>query len=129
MTHSLIHYFETVPNSKKLQTTTEIGLLKDTDCIENIVEKGEIAHFEHFTFSTMFSYGCFLPRRQILDSSKLKEFADDNFKCHENCSKLSKWVENTVGKGEITCFEQFLIFPQCFQKTSTANQGLFGKGF
>ena len=38
LTDSLIHHFETVPNSKKLQMTTEIGLLKDffTDCIENI---------------------------------------------------------------------------------------------
>ena len=27
-----------------------------------------------------------------------------------------KPVENTVGKGEITCYEQFLLFPQCFQK-------------
>ena len=55
-------------------------------------------------------------RRQILDSSKLKEFADDNFKFDENGRKLSKWVENTVGKGEIACYEQFLLFPQCFQK-------------
>ena len=29
---------------------------------------------------------------------------------------LSKWVENTVGKGEIAPYEQFLLFPQCFQK-------------
>ena len=29
LTHSLIHNFETVPNSKKLQTTTEMWLLKD----------------------------------------------------------------------------------------------------
>ena len=29
---------------------------------------------------------------------------------------LSKQVENTVGKGEIACYEQFLLFPQCFQK-------------
>ena len=29
LTHSLIHHFETVPNSKKLQTTTEMWLLKD----------------------------------------------------------------------------------------------------
>ena len=34
----------------------------------------------------------------------------------ENGSKLSKRVENIVGKGEITCYEQFLLFPQCFQK-------------
>ena len=30
--------------------------------------------------------------------------------------KLSKGVENTVGKGEIARYEQFLLFPQCFQK-------------
>ena len=30
--------------------------------------------------------------------------------------KISKQVENTVGKGEIACYEQFLLFPQCFQK-------------
>ena len=52
----------------------------------------------------------------MLDSSKLKEFADDNFKFDENVSKLSKRVENIVGKGEIARYEQFLLFPQCFQK-------------
>ena len=45
-----------------------------------------------------------------------KEFADDNFKFDENGIKLSKQVENTVGKGEIARYEQFLLFPQCFQK-------------
>ena len=25
-------------------------------------------------------------------------------------------MENTVGKGEIARYEQFLLFPQCFQK-------------
>ena len=34
---------------------------------------------------------------------------------------LSKRVENTVGKGEIARYEQFLLFPQCFQKTNTAD--------
>ena len=29
LTHSLIHHFETVPNSKRLQKTTEMWLLKD----------------------------------------------------------------------------------------------------
>ena len=45
-----------------------------------------------------------------------KEFADDNFKFYENGIKLSKRVENTVGKGEIARYEQFLLFLQCFQK-------------
>ena len=60
------------------------------------------------------------PKRQILDSSKLKEFADDNFKLVENGKKVSKQVENIVGKGEIARHEQFLRFPLCFQKTCTA---------
>ena len=57
-----------------------------------------------------------ITRRQILDSSKMKEFPDNNFKFDENGCKLSKLVENTVGKGEIARYEQFLLFPQCFQK-------------
>ena len=48
--------------------------------------------------------------------SELKDFADDNFKFDENGRELSKQVENTVGKGEIARYEQFLLFPQCFQK-------------
>ena len=59
-----------------------------------------------------------ITRQQILASSKLIEFADDNFKFDENGRKLSKQVENTVGKGEIAHYKQFLLFPQCFQKVS-----------
>ena len=47
---------------------------------------------------------------------QLKEFADDNFKFDENEKNLSRQVENTVGKGETAHYEQFLLFPQCFQK-------------
>ena len=61
------------------------------------------------------------PKRQILDTSKPEEFADNNFKFDEYGRKLSKRVENSVGKGEIARFEQFLLFPQCFQKTCTAD--------
>ena len=35
--------------------------------------------------------------------------------------KFSKKVENTVGKGEIACYEQFLLFLQCFQKNFAAD--------
>ena len=38
------------------------------------------------------------------------------FRFDENGRKLSKRVENTVGKGEIARYEHFLLFPQCFQK-------------
>ena len=53
---------------------------------------------------------------QIFDSSKLKDLADNNFRFDENGKKLSKQVENTVGKGEIARHEQFLLFPLCFLK-------------
>ena len=46
---------------------------------------------------------------------QLKDFAD-NLKFEEMAEKLFKPVENTVGKGEIACYEQSLLFPQCFQK-------------
>ena len=52
-----------------------------------------------------------ISKRQILDFSKLKEFADDNSKFDENGGKLSRRVENTVRKGEIARYEQFLLFP------------------
>ena len=53
-------------------------------------------------------------KRQILDSSKLKEFADDNFEFDENRGKFSKRVENTVGKRETARNEQFLFFSTVF---------------
>ena len=61
------------------------------------------------------------PKRHILDSSKLKEFADDIFIFNDNLRKFSKLIENIVGKREIARYEQFLIFPQWFQKTFTAD--------
>ena len=50
-------------------------------------------------------------------TSKLKKVADNNFKFDENGRPFLKCLENTVGKGEIARYEQFLLFPQCFQKT------------
>ena len=71
-------------------------------------------------------------KRKVLDSSKLKVFADDNFEFYKNSKMFPERIENAVGKGEIARYEQFLLFPQCFQKTCSAvhvkNQVLFGKG-
>ena len=49
-----------------------------------------------------------------------EKFADNDFKFVENCRKCLKQVENTVGKEEIAPYEQFLLFPQFFQKICTA---------
>ena len=54
-------------------------------------------------------------------SQMMKEFAGDTFKIDENGRRFSKQVENAVGKEEIARDEQFLLFPECFQKTFTAD--------
>ena len=61
------------------------------------------------------------PKRQILVSSKLKNNADDNFKFDENGRKFYKRAENTMGKVEIDRYEQYLLYPQCFQDTCSAD--------
>ena len=57
---------------------------------------------------------------QILGSSN----SAANKKLRYDVKNMEKWVqlsdlvENIVGKGEIARYEQFLLFPQCFQKPS-----------
>ena len=72
------------------------------------------------------------PNDKILDWSKLKQSADDNFQFDENSRKFSKQVKNTVGKGQIARYEQFLLFHSVFkqlvsqgrQKVSLSGNGL-----
>ena len=56
------------------------------------------------------------PKLQILDSSKLKEFADDNFKSDENHAEFPKRVGNTVEKWEIAPYEQISPFCTVFSE-------------
>ena len=80
-------------------------------CLRNINAPETAIYLRNVTFMSLSTHN----QMKILDSSKLQEFADNNFKFDQNGRKLSKWVENTVGKGEIALYEQFLLFPQCFQ--------------
>ena len=59
-------------------------------------------------------------------SSELKDFADDNFKFDKNGRKLSKPVENTVGKGEIAHSVFKRLVSQGRQKASLCGNGLKG---
>ena len=94
---------------------------------QEILKESEKSWFPGFslfpsTFSEVFLNSSTLTPSQttnFLAPSKLKEVADDNYKFDENCREFSKMVENTVGKGEIARHEQFLLFPQCLQKTCT----------
>ena len=87
--------------------------------------------FKRLLSQALFCKGLTLSKMTNFRLYYMKEFADDNFKLDENGRKLSKWVENTAGKGEIARYEQFLLFPQHFQRLALQtrkNQGLFGKG-
>ena len=61
----------------------------------------------------------------------MKECADNNFRFDKNGGKFSKRVENTVGKGEIARYEQFLLFPvfsKDFNCRHVKTWDCFGKG-
>ena len=61
----------------------------------------------------------------------LKELAGENFEFDKKGRKLSIWVENTVGKGEIACYEQYLFSRSVFKSfvlQTRENQRLFGFG-
>ena len=59
-----------------------------------------------------------LPDCKVLASSKLKAFADDNVIMAEMVQSFFDKVENIVGKGENAGYQHFLLFLQCFQKSS-----------
>ena len=44
-----------------------------------------------------------LSKQQYLESFKLRELAEDNFKFDGNDRRFSKWIENTDRKEEIAC--------------------------
>ena len=70
------------------------------------------------------------PKQQISDSSKLKEFADDNFKVDENGRKLSKQVENTGETEKLLITSNFFFSHSVFKRLvlqTHKNQGLLGK--
>ena len=50
-----------------------------------------------------------------------KQFKNMMSKIWANGVQLSDWVENIVGKEEIALYEEFLVFPQCFQKLSVVD--------
>ena len=53
-----------------------------------------------------------------LESSKLNHFADNNFTFDKNDRKFFKTLWE---KEKIDRYQQFLLFPQCFWKTYTAD--------
>ena len=72
-----------------------------------------------------------LPQQQILDSSKLKEFADDNFKFDENGRKLSKRVKALWEKEKLLVMSNFSFSHSVFKRLVSQGcqkMSLCGKG-
>ena len=67
---------------------------------------------------TLFCTVLTLPNDKIVDWSKLKAFADDKINVNEELKFGLGRLEYIVGKGENAGYQHFLLFPQCFQKTS-----------
>ena len=62
-----------------------------------------------------------LPDTPILGSCNSAANKDLMSKIWTNGDTIIWWVENIVEKGEIACYKQFLLFPQCFQNLSVAD--------
>ena len=85
-----------------------------SSCQFALISQADMGHcFFANSFSPFFTEP--ITRQQIFDKFKQKQLVDDNLKFDENSRQFSSWIESTVGKGEIACYEQFLLFSQCFQ--------------
>ena len=91
------------------------------------MEIGENAGNQHFLLfpycCCLFCPGKFLPFNPSPDD-KFKQSADDNFEIDKNTRKFFKWVENTVGKGEIARDEEFLLFSSTGRRPASYCHGV-----
>ena len=114
------------------QKVSFLGVVKSRDCVvkrvENIVGKGEMlvmspflsSHNGFFCSSVKSSVVKFLtlPHMPIfgISSSTTKLIKIRCQKYGQIGIQLSDLIKNIMGKEEIACYKQFLLFPQCFQK-------------
>ena len=74
-------------------------------------ENASYKNFPHFP--PCFGFYFFFTFSQTTNSRlfQTERVCRRHFEFDENGRKFDKWVENTVGKGEIACDDQFLLFP------------------
>ena len=62
-----------------------------------------------------------LPSDKFLRLVQIISICRRQNKCNlKNRNYFQGWVENIAGKGENAGYQHFLLFPQCFQKASSA---------
>ena len=98
-------------------TTTKSNIRKMSNLLNKIAQYTvrDLAHLMNFSLQQVHGI---LTHYQTTNFSffQSERVCRQYFKFDKNGKKLSKRVENTVGKEEIARYEQFLLFPQCFQK-------------
>ena len=67
-----------------------------------------------------------LPNDKNLDWFIMKAFADNKINENKKMKFCLKRVENIVGKGQNAGYQHFLLFPQCFQKSSISGSFTVG---
>ena len=107
-------------DSQDICTYSRSNLVSISNETEYQSIKGIIHYQQGITFINPF-------QMTVLDSSKLKEFADNNFKFDKNGRKFSKWVENAVGKGAISPFPT--VFSKDLYCKHTKTRACLGKGY
>ena len=98
--------------------------------MEKLAGERDVEHsYKKYLFTNKLSLDSCLVNT-ILDSPKLKEFADDNSKFDEN-GRMFCYRVKTLRKGEIACHKQSLLF-QVFSKDLSCRQiktrACLGKG-
>ena len=92
--------------------TFSFRAVKSLDCV--VKSKHQLftcINLQNYAFNCLQhnpDFNSYPDKNMILPNLK---FANNNFKFDENGTKFSEWLENTVGKEEIACYEQFLLFP------------------
>ena len=67
----------------------------------------------HHKLHLIFSLYLF-PKRQIFQLVQIESICRLQNKCDPRIEIRSGWAENTVGKGENTDYQHFVLLPQCF---------------
>ena len=72
----------------------------------------------------------YFPKDKILDSSKLKEFADDNFKFDKNGREFSEREKTQWDKEKLLVMSNISLCHRVFRRNvaqTSKNKGLFGR--
>ena len=104
-----------MPNEITLSSSQMKYLIKKSHWSNHLCDLYVKLHMKNTEYSSLHVSEPF-PNQQILNSSKLQEFADDNFKSNENGRKFSKWLENTVEKRRNCSLRAISPIPPAFSK-------------